>query len=69
MSIYVKVTKNGNEMGVLKIEELSDVVMIFDKMYDRGFIVEKITEEQYNSTEYGDELSSEDIRKGNYKIG
>lgn len=69
MSIYIKVTKDDVIMGVLNFEDSDVVINFFDKMYEKGFKIEKITEEQYNSDEYGDEVSSDDINNGNYKIG
>jgi len=68
MSVYISVSKGDMEMGVLKIEDENDLINIFNKMYDNGFEIKKITEEEYNSVDYGDELSSDDINNGNYKI-
>lgn len=68
MNTYISVIKDNIELGVLKFQEIEDTVKFFDDMYNNGYIIKKITEEYYNSFQFGDELTIDDIKKGNYRI-
>ena len=71
MEVYVKIWKDDDMLGFLKFddeESLTENTEFLDTMFDYGFRIEKTTEQEYIDFDGGDELSVDDIKKGNYRI-
>ena len=71
MEVYVKIWKDDDMQGFLKFddeESLTENTEFLDTMFDYGFRIEKTTEQEYIDFDGGDELSVDDIKKGNYRI-
>lgn len=66
--LYISISENGIVVGVLCFDDKKSMTSVFfDAFHDNGYVIKEITKKEYDDYDEGDELSIEDIQKGNYK--
>jgi hypothetical protein len=66
-NIYLGVYKNGDGVGVFQFNNIEDVTISFvDGLHDLGYVLKKISEEEYKSFSEGVELTIEEFIEGYY---
>ncbi len=59
--------KEGEYLGVVKSEQTqSELVNYIDGFHDKGYVIKKISQKEYEDYSEGDELTPEDLRNGNF---
>jgi len=68
--IYIGVyDKNEELIGVFNYEKLEDIETKFiDELHDLKFIIKPISKEIYDEFDSGDELTVDDLKKGNFRV-
>jgi hypothetical protein len=65
--VYLGIYKNGIGMGVFQFNSIEDVTISFvDGLHDLGYVLKKITQENYEDFSEGDELNVKDFIEGYY---
>ena len=65
--VYLGIYKNGIGMGVFQFNSIEDVTISFvDGLHDLGYVLKKITQENYEYFSEGDELNVKDFIEGYY---
>lgn len=65
--VYMGIRKDGEQVGVFEFNNIEDVTISFvDGLHDLGYVLKKISKEEYKSFSEGDELTIEEFVQGYY---
>jgi hypothetical protein len=65
--VYMEVRKDGEQVGAFEFNNIENVTISFvDGLHDLGYVLKKISEEEYKSFSEGDELTIEEFIEGYY---
>lgn len=65
--VYMGIHKDGEQVGVFEFNNIEDVTISFvDGLHDLGYVLNKISKEEYKSFSEGDELTIEEFVQGYY---
>lgn len=65
--VYMGIFKDDEQVGVFEFNNIEDVTISFvDGLHDLGYVLNKISKEEYKSFSEGDELTIEEFVQGYY---
>ena len=65
--VYMGIFKDDEQVGVFEFNNIEDVTISFvDGLHDLGYVLMKISKEEYKSFSEGDELTIEEFVQGYY---
>ena len=60
--VYMGIFKDDEQVGVFEFNRIEDVIISFvDGLHDLGYVLKKISQEEYKSFSEGDELTIEEF--------